>query len=105
MPKYLFVYHGGDFPEELARSQGVAWDSWLQSLGPQVLDQGGPLQPGGTLAANGKVVDNGGANPATGYNIIEAASFEAAITIAKGCPQTKAPHENGTIEIAEVMSM
>jgi hypothetical protein len=45
---------------------------------------------------------DGGANPVSGYSLVEASSLEDAHLKAKGCPLLEA---GGTIEIAEAMDM
>jgi hypothetical protein len=51
---------------------------------------------------DGSLVAGGGANPASGYSLIEASSLEDAHKKAKGCPLLKA---GGSIEIAQAMDM
>ena len=55
-----------------------------------------------TVAAGGSVQDGGGANPLTGYSIIEAGNIDQAVTLAKGCPIYAA---NGSVEVAELLPM
>ncbi len=104
MAKYLFVYHGGRHPSTPAESKSVmdAWGSWFGSMGAAVIDGGNPVGPSSTVKSDGSLVDGGGANPASGYSLIEASSLADAHTKAKGCPILKA---GGTIEIAQAMDM
>ena len=104
MAKYLFVYHGGDHPdtEEEVKQVMDDWGNWLGSMGAAVIDGGNPVGESVTIRPDGTVVKNGGANPATGYSLIEAADDDDAIAKAKGCPVLKA---NGSIEVAEAMDM
>ena len=88
MAKYLFVYHGGSKPdskEEIAEVMN-AWGQWLGSMGSAVIDGGNPVGQSSTVQSNGSVVDNGGANPASGYSLIEAPDLNDAVAKAKGCP-------------------
>jgi hypothetical protein len=73
MAKYLFVYHGGEDPTTEAEVAKVldAWGSWLGSMGAAVVDGGNPVGQSSTVLADGSVADNGGANPASGYSLIE----------------------------------
>lgn len=105
MPKFLFAYHGGHLPEGAEAVVGPQWKAWMDGLGAQGLDRGGPLKPTRTLAAGGAVADTDRAREITGYSVIMAADFDEALAIAKRCPQTRAPHVDGTIEIAELMEM
>jgi hypothetical protein len=104
MPKYLLSYHGGKMPETPAEGEKImaAWTAWMGSLGPALADGGNPTSVSKTIAANGSVSDGGGANPVNGYTILEAQSLDAAVTLAKGCPQLAS---GGTIEVGELMPM
>jgi hypothetical protein len=104
MPKYLLSYHGGYFPPEREAETGANWTRWMTTNASVFVDQGGPLEPSRTVGAGG-VVSETGEHETTGYSIIEADNIEAAIAIAKGCPQLLPPHENGTVEVAELIAM
>lgn len=105
MPKYLLAYHGGDFPPEETQAVDAAWKKWMDGVGDKAIDRGGPLEVSRTVGAGGKVVHDGGANPVTGYSVIEADNIEAAIAIARNCPQIRPPHKDGSVEVAELMEM
>lgn len=104
MAKYLFVYHGGENPktdEEVAEVLD-AWGSWMGSMGAAVVDGGNPVGLSKTVNPDGSVADNGGANPASGYGLFEAADLDDAIAKAKGCPILQA---GGSVELAECIDM
>jgi hypothetical protein len=102
MTKYLLSYHGGDQPKDQAEGDAVmkAWTDWMGGLGKALVDGGNPTTTAKTIASNGKVSDGGGANPVTGWSVIEAKDMDAAVKLAKGCPQLKS---NGSIEVSEIM--
>ena len=104
MAKYLYVYHGGSDPETEEEVAEVldAWGSWLGSMGAAVIDGGNPVGKSSTVNPDGSVADDGGANPASGYSLIEAADLKDALAKAKGCPILQA---GGSIEVAEVIDM
>ncbi len=104
MAKYLYVYHGGSDPESEEEVAEVldAWGNWLGSMGAAVIDGGNPVGKSSTVNPDGSVADDGGANPASGYSLIEAADLDDALTKAKGCPILQA---GGSIEVAEVFDM
>jgi hypothetical protein len=104
MPKYLLSYHGGEFSPELEAVVGPRWKEWMDSIGEGAVDRGGPLQPSRTVGAGGVVTDTNGART-TGYSLITAESLEAAIAFARQCPQLSPPHQNGTVEVAELIEM
>ncbi len=103
MTKFVFVYHGGSAPESEEQGKMVMaeWMAWFEKLGPAVIDGGAPLGVSKTVSAKG-VADNGGANPASGYSLIDAADIGAATEMAKGCPIIKG---GGSIEVAEALAM
>ena len=92
MAKYLYAYHGGSVQ---------AWMGWFGQLGAAVVDGGNPVGKS-TTVKNGSVIGDGGANPVSGYSIIEASSAEDAVAKAKGCPIIAA---GGSVEIAEIFPM
>jgi hypothetical protein len=104
MPKYLFVYHGGEDPETEEEVAEVmdAWGNWLGSMGSAVIDGGNPVGDSSTLHPDGSVTTDGGANPMSGYGLFEAADLDDALAKAKGCPILQA---NGSIEVAEAIDM
>jgi hypothetical protein len=104
MAKYLFVYHGGGRPESKKEQEQVmaAWGKWFGSMGSAVVDGGNPVGQSSTVQGGGKVVNNGGANPASGYSLIEAPSLNDALAKAKGCPILSA---GGSVEVAEAIDM
>lgn len=100
MPKYLFVYHGGGMPdtEEEGQKAMEAWGQWFASMGDKVVDGGNPVGQSTTVQSDGNVVNDGGANPATGYGVFEAKNIDEAIAMAKGCPILT---DGGSVELAE----
>ena len=104
MAKYLFVYHGGGTPANPQEAKAVmdAWGAWFGSLGAAIIDGGNPVGKSYTVRADGSLAHDGGANPASGYTLIEAASVEDAHAKALGCPLLKA---GGSIEFAQAIDM
>lgn len=102
MANYLLAYHGGgthDTPEEHANAMN-AWMSWFGTLGAAVVDGGNPVGRAWTIQADG-TVEGGGANPITGYSVISAESMQAALEMAKGCPNIAS---GGTVELCETFN-
>lgn len=104
MTKYLLGYHGGAMPDSPEEGDKVmkAWNSWMGTLGTALVDGGNPAGAAKTIAANGKVTDGGGANPVTGYSILEAKDLNDAVRLSKGCPILIS---GGSIEVSELMAM
>ncbi len=104
MSKFVFAYHGGGMPEDPADQQAVmqAWEAWFGAMGAAVVDGGNPTGEARTIESDGSVTTGGGANPITGYSLIEAADLDAALAHAKGCPILDS---GGTVEVAEALAM
>lgn len=104
MTQFLFVYHGGTMPEtpEAGAASMKEWTDWMGSLGKALVSPGAPVGKSFTVALDG-VREDGGANPTSGYSIVEAADMAAAVEMAKGCPM--ATDDSGSVEIAEIMPM
>ncbi len=104
MAKYLYVYHGGSAPESEADIAKVMdeWGQWFGSMGAAVIDGGNPVGISSTVNSDGTVSDDGGANPASGYSLIEGSDLNDALAKAKACPILKS---GGSVEVAEVHDM
>lgn len=104
MPKYLLVYHGGKMSDSKAEQDAAmaAWGAWFGTLGDAVVDGGAPTGASTTVGADGSTVSGGGANPASGYSLINATNLAAAASLAKGCPILA---NGGSVEVAETIDM
>jgi hypothetical protein len=104
MAKYLFVYHGGKRPSNPADVKKVmdAWGNWFGSMGAAVIDGGNPVGKSSTVRSDGSIASDGGANPVSGYSLIEAPNLGEAHKKASGCPILVA---GGSVEIAEALDM
>lgn len=104
MTQYLFVFHGGGTPttQEEGERMMAAWNAWYGAMGAAVVDPGNPVRQSYTVSATG-TVDNGGANPVSGYTVVSADSLEAAIKMASGCPMVT--DGSGSVEVAEIHHM
>lgn len=106
MGQYVLAYHGGGeggepTEEQMAQIQ-AAWGGFFEGLGSAVVNPGNPIGASKTIASDGSVSDGGGANPVTGYSIIEAGSLDAALALVKNCPIFDA---GGSVEVAETIAM
>jgi hypothetical protein len=104
MAKYLLVFHGGGMPETDEEQQRVmaAWTDWYGALGAAVADPGNPIGRTMTIASDGAVSEGGGANPASGYAVIESGSIDEAVAASKGCPILAS---GGSVEVAETFDV
>ena len=89
MNKYLFVVYGPTAESEADRAAGMAeMAGWYKSLGSALIDPGAPFTGARTVSESG--VENRPIGPhASGYNMVEAKSLDAAAELAKGCPLLK----------------
>ncbi len=104
MQKYAFIYHGGSAPSSPEEGAKVmaAWQSWMGSIGDKLVDGGNPFGQSITVNSDGTTSNGGGANPASGYSLVEAENDQAAAKIAKNCPILDA---GGSVEICQAMEM
>lgn len=115
MKEYVLLYKGGD-PEWLKNTSDEdkkatmeKWGAWMANLQEQdQLSSGGsPLQFNGKrLTSDGVVTDLAAAElkeMVTGYSVIRAQDYEAAVEIAKVCPIFEYP--GCSVEIRAVPHM
>ena len=103
MAEFMLAFHGGkmpDTPEEGAKAM-AAWGAWMEGLGESITNPGNPVGMSKTVSSDG-VVDNGGANPLSGFTIVQGASIEDACKMAAGCPILDS---GGTVEVAPIVEM
>jgi hypothetical protein len=104
MANYMFAYSGGngvtaDTAERDA--QMAKWGQWFGQLGSAVVDGGAPTGTAKTVGSAGSVSD-GGSRGLTGYSIVSAASLDAAVELAKGCPVLEV---GGAVDVYEAIAM
>jgi len=101
MAQYIIAYIGGRQPAtpEEGLQQKQKWGAWLQGLGDAVVNPGTPLRNSRRVGMDGAVREDG--TVLTGYTVVEAASLDAALEMAKGCPFL----EMGELEVAEMVQM
>ncbi|MGR3761407.1 YciI family protein [Roseobacteraceae bacterium NS-SX3] len=104
MPQFIFAYHGGKKPETEEEGAKVmeAWQSWMGSMGDALVMPGAPVGMSKTVSSGG-IADDGGANPVSGYSVVEARDHAAACEMAKGCPMVASGE--GSVEVAEILEM
>lgn len=102
MPNFVFTYYGE--PQFANPEEGAAymakWQAWAGSIGDAWVDPGHPLGKPKTVSSQG-VSENTTLSRLTGFSIVKAATMEAALEMAKGCPHL----EHGTVDVSEPMEM
>jgi hypothetical protein len=94
--KYLVLFH-----DEWAKEPATmdAWQSWFAKVGDRLVDSGNPLGDGLEVTRSGATPLGHGANSATGYSILSAASLEEAQGLLDGCPF------NSSVRVYEAVAM
>lgn len=103
MANYLLAYHGGSMPEtpEAQAATMKAWETWMGGLGAAIVDGGNPVGAARVVSAGGAVSEGGGANPVSGYSVLQADSLDAAVKMAQGCPVLAG---GGSVEVCETFN-
>src|SRR4051812_3472182 len=105
MANFVLLYVGGDMPETETEQNAVleAWGAWFGELGSSLVDAGNPFTPvAKTVQSNGSITEGALGTPATGYSIVSADSLDAAVALAKGCPQLQS---GGQISVYETFAV
>lgn len=101
MSSYIMAYHGQPrqpaSPEE-GKVHMDKWKAWLGDLGDAVVNPGSPMGSAKLVDLSG-VSDDDGPDTMTGFSIVKADSFDAALEIAKACPYLEI---GGTLKVAEL---
>lgn len=115
MKEFMFVYKSGDPQWMLKVSDAergaimAKWGAWFESLGKkgQLVTGGSPLEFGGKRLKKDGVVTDIAASEfkelVSGYSVVKAESYEAAVAIARECPILL--NEGNTVEIRTVIAM
>jgi hypothetical protein len=84
MKKFLFLAHG-----EMHRTPEfqAAHRAWWSSIQDHVVDSGNPLLQGWNVTSDGVVMQlSSDGSPALGYSIVQAESFDEAVSLLAECP-------------------
>lgn len=110
MTKYLLLYRNPvsmfdrqPSPDEMQQML-AQWGSWKEKFGDSIVDLGDGLKGTGRQLKGGEVSDGPYVEAKEvlgGFSIVQAASYEGAVEIAKECPVKLMP--GNTIEIREMM--
>ncbi|MCU7968043.1 MAG: YciI family protein [gamma proteobacterium symbiont of Bathyaustriella thionipta] len=103
MPKFIFVYLGGEFPASPAESQKhfQKYQQWLDSLGDAVISPAIPFKDTHTIQPNGTATP-GTMSSISGFSIVQLNSMQEALKIAQSCPFLEI---NGTLEVSQMIEM
>lgn len=103
MPKYIFVYLGGEQPanQEVAQKHLNKYQEWMTSLGDAVVSPAIPFKDTHTVLPDGTAT-LGDTTAMSGLSILQFNSMDEALEAAKACPFLEI---NGTLEISEMLEM
>ena len=103
MPKYIFVYLGGEYPSspEEGQKHFEKYQQWLMSLGDAVISPAVPFKDTHTVRSDG-TASPGSTTAMSGLSIIRAGSMEEAVAAAQSCPFLEI---KGTLEVSEMIEM
>ena len=103
MPKYIFIYLGGNHPEEPEESKKhfEKYQGWLSALGNAVVSPAIPFKDTHTVHPNGSA-EPGTTTLMSGMSIFQFNSMKEALDAAKSCPFKDI---NGTLEVSEMIEM
>ena len=104
MAKFLLAYHGGGMPESEEEGARImeAWGAWMSKVGSALVDPGNPTGNVATVASDGTRSQGGGANPITGYSILEADDLDGAVALVAGCPVLAG---GGSVQVCETFDV
>lgn len=94
MKKFVFLYNAGGVQNQEMKMQ---WMKWFEGVKDYTVDGGNPLIDGHNVTESGVEKLTPENVMTTGYSIVNAENMDAAIELAKGCP-------NG-LRVYEAMSM
>ncbi len=103
MPKYIFVYLGGEHPTNPEEGQKhlTRYQEWLIDLGDAVVSPAIPFKDTHTIHPDGSS-EPGTTTAMSGLSILDLPSMDDALAAAKSCPFLEI---NGTLEISELIEM
>ena len=99
MSRFLITYHGSGMPDPAQMEQAkAAFGAWLASVGPAVVDPGGPVHAGPRVSSGSPTdeVEIGG------YSIVEAADADAAVALLRSHPYVA---RGGTLQVNPVIAV
>jgi hypothetical protein len=103
MPRFIFVYLGGEYPTDPAQAKQHFDDyqQWLNSLGSAVISPAVPFKDTHTVQP-GKQAQAGSTTAMSGLSILDFGSMKEALEAAQACPFQQI---GGTLEVSEMIEL
>ncbi len=93
MSHYVLSFRGRS-DRTADHAQEVAWGEWFGEIGSSIVD------PGNRVGRATALGETGPGTVLTGYTLIQADSYDAAVALAKGCPGLA---HGGAVEVGETI--
>ena len=103
MPQYIFIYIGGEYPNnpEEGQKHFDKYQDWLSSLGEAVVSPAIPFKDTHIVHPDG-TAEPGTTTVMSGMSILRFGLMGAALEAAKACPFLEI---KGTLEVSEMLEM
>ena len=75
--------------------QEASWPAWFSQIGPSIADMGNRVGQARSVGYKGERDD-----ALSGYIVVTAPDFDAAVALAQGCPIL---HPGGSLEVGEIV--
>ncbi len=109
MAKYVFLFRGGNVPNELREKNMNDWAGWIKDMRDKdaLADVGAPLNEGRVVESNGSTHDFSWEDDSGvgGYSVVNASSLDEAVALTEGCPQLAQEYGGGSIEVREFIEV
>ncbi|MDQ2874457.1 MAG: YciI family protein [Actinomycetota bacterium] len=94
MPSYVLTFRGQPGRTPTAEEE-AAWPAWFGQISASIADTGNRVGQARSVGYHGERDD-----VLSGYIVITAADFDAAVAIAQGCPGLQ---QGGSLEVGELV--
>lgn len=109
MAKFVYLYRGGNVPEDLRAKNMDDWSAWIKDMSDKdaMVDIGAPMAGGKVVSLSNGTRDFSWESDSGvgGYSVVKAASLDEAVTLTEGCPQLAEEYGAGTIEVREFIEV
>jgi len=94
MTNYVLTFRGQPH-RTLSAEQEASWPAWFSQIGASIADMGNRVGQARSVGYNGERDD-----VLSGYIVVTAADFDAAVALAQGCPILQ---QGGSLEVGEIV--
>ena len=94
MTSYVLTFRGQPH-RTLTAEQQASWPAWFSQIGASITDMGNRVGQARSVGYHSERDDD-----LSGYIVVTAADFDAAVAPAQGCPIL---HQGGSLEVGEII--